>query len=195
MGTGESEADVGSRTGSKLRFGILCHGTDFPAWEADCIRGLIDSGVAEPALLIRELPAERATSADEGRPSHTGVGRWRHALFAAFQRFWVARRARALRTVSLEQELDDVPGIACSPVCKGRFSQYFRESDVEILREHKLDFILRFAFNILRGDVLDVARYGMWSFHHDDETRYRGRPPCYWRSSMATRSPVPSCSA
>ena len=40
--------------------------------------------------------------------------------------------------------------------------------------------MLRFGFGILRGEVLDVARHGIWSFHHDDERVIRGGPPSFW---------------
>ena len=39
---------------------------------------------------------------------------------------------------------------------------------------------MRFGFNIIRGDILQTARFGVWSFHHDDEQKYRGGPPCFW---------------
>ena len=39
---------------------------------------------------------------------------------------------------------------------------------------------MRFGFNIIRGDILDSAKYGVWSYHHDDEQKYRGGPPCFW---------------
>ena len=73
--------------GPKLRFGIMCNGRRFAAWEADCIRRLIASGHAEPALLIRDVtPAdERALVAEARRAppfiastTSTGSGRgWR----------------------------------------------------------------------------------------------------------------------
>ncbi len=48
------------------------------------------------------------------------------------------------------------------------------------IRNFNLDFILRFAPGILRGEILSAARYGIWSYHHDDEEKYRGGPPCFW---------------
>jgi hypothetical protein len=43
-----------------------------------------------------------------------------------------------------------------------------------------LDFILRRAFGILQGEILEIPTYGIWSFHGDDERKYRGGPPCFW---------------
>jgi methionyl-tRNA formyltransferase len=63
---------------------------------------------------------------------------------------------------------------------RGRFSEYFSASDIALITGHKLDFILRFAFGIVRGAILRAPRYGVWSFHHDDEVRYRRGPPAFW---------------
>ena len=74
-------------------------------------------------------------------------------------------------------------GSPSSPSCRngvGRFSQYFPADAIAELRRHDLDVLLRFGFGILRGEVLDVARYGIWSFHHDDERVIRGGPPSFW---------------
>ena len=43
-----------------------------------------------------------------------------------------------------------------------------------------MDFILKFGFGIIRGEILNAARYGVWSYHHADEEKYRGSPPCFW---------------
>ena len=40
-------------------------------------------------------------------------------------------------------------------------------------------FMLRVGFNIIRGEILNVPKYGVWSFHHDDEVKYRGGPAGY----------------
>src|SRR5690606_18407971 len=73
-----------------------------------------------------------------------------------------------------------VPVITCSTILKGKFSQYFKEEDIKLIKERKLDFILRFGFNIIRGEILQAASYGVWSFHHDDPLKYRGGPPGFW---------------
>jgi hypothetical protein len=57
---------------------------------------------------------------------------------------------------------------------------YVDETDVDAIRGHGLDVLVRLGFRILQGPVLKAARYGIWSFHHDDNDRYRGGPPGVW---------------
>ena len=36
------------------------------------------------------------------------------------------------------------------------------------------DLILRHDFNIIKGEILNSSKYGIWSFHHGDTSKYRG---------------------
>ena len=147
----------------------MCSGLSFPAWEAECIRLAITSGHAEPALLIRDV------TAPEPRP-------WdrRTAAYRLFDEHWVRPRCKALRKVDMSQELSGVPRIDCSVRKVGKHAQYFHDADLTEIKRHGLDFILRFGFNIIRGEILQAARSGVWSYHHDNEHLYRGGPPCFW---------------
>jgi hypothetical protein len=81
--------------------------------------------------------------------------------------------------VDLSNELESIDRVTCDVRQEG-FSQYFCEEDINTIREYSLDFVLRFGFGIIRGDILEVPTYGVWSFHHGDEREYRGGPPCFW---------------
>lgn len=165
-------------TSRTLRFGVLCNGTTFREWQALCIQNLLADKNLKPALLIIDgrppLPS---------RPLIARLGtvlRFRTNLFSLYSRYYVNPRARASRPVDLSSAFSGVPELHCVVTKRGKFSEYFTPDDVAAIRTHNLDFILRFAFGIIRGDVLSAARYGVWSFHHGDEQRYRGAPPCFW---------------
>ena len=66
------------------------------------------------------------------------------------------------------------------PELRGRYSEHFAPEAIETIRSYDLDVLLRFGFGILRGEILDVPRYGVWSFHHDDDRVIRGGPPSFW---------------
>lgn len=65
-------------------------------------------------------------------------------------------------------------------VSLNRLIHRFRQEDLERVGALNLDVLLRFGFNILKGDVLKVARFGVWSIHHSDNTFNRGDPPGFW---------------
>lgn len=160
-----------------IRFGIMCRGRTFAAWEAACIRNLMALDGVEPALLL----------VDDRPPLQPSLGERlinlfnpKTLLWRLYQRAILNRRSLSTQPVDLSEELADVPVLGCQPNQSGKFVQRFRPEEVAAVREHDLDFIIRFAFNILRGDVLESARYGIWSFHHADPDLYRGTPPGFW---------------
>ena len=164
----------------KLRFGVMSAGTTFAAWEAECLDRLVALENTRLALLIvdkrAEAPRVRPGPVDRAR-SLLGSDR---ILWLLYERLLVDGRIKALAPVDWSAQLRGVAALGCDVTRRGRFSEYFSASDIDIIRGHELDFILRFAFGIVRGKILRVPRYGVWSFHHDDEMRYRGGPPAFW---------------
>lgn len=172
--------DSPSRPGEQrsLRFGILCEGTVFPAWQARCIESLLSLPGLELSLLVVKTSPESAPLTL--RQKLLVTREFSNFLYAvAFDRF-VRSMCAALRPTDLTSVLSSVPTLRCEVIQKGRFSKYFAREDIEAIREQKLDFLMRFGIGIIRGDILHAARYGVWSFHHADEQKYRGGPPCFW---------------
>lgn len=159
---------------SKLRFGIMCSGMIFQEWQARSIKELLTLGNVEVGLLILD---------DNSSPPISFLNKiknypYRNFLYRTYKRLFLQFKAH--RCEDLTDILKEVPVISCKTILKGKHSQYFQKKDIEAISELKLDFILRFSFNIIRGDILTVARYGVWSFHHGDEQKFRGGPPVFW---------------
>ncbi|MBI2705686.1 MAG: hypothetical protein HYX32_10420 [Actinobacteria bacterium] len=164
------------RPDSGLRFGVMCKGLTFRRWQADVVRQLVAIDGVEPALLIIDArpPADRSAGARARRLTSSST-----ALWDTYNNGWIARRSRALRPVRMDGDLGALPRVEALVRREG-YSELFDADDIEEIRQHDLDFILRFAFGIIRGDILYAARFGVWSFHHDDEEAYRGSPPAFW---------------
>jgi hypothetical protein len=102
-------------------------------------------------------------------------------LYAAFRKFDQRRHPdlNPLESVDCTDLLGSCPRLEVIPITK-RFVHRFPPEAMSALRSYDLDVILRFGFNILRGEVLTGARYGIWSFHHGDNEYYRGGPALFW---------------
>jgi hypothetical protein len=147
----------------KLRYGIMIDNWSLQDWQRLCIARL--SPWADLSLIIKN---------DSKHSKWQNVG-LRGLLFAVYWKLFT--RAKSVMRKKFEP---DIVTIWARPVKKGKYSEYFEPHVVKAVKMYDLDFILRFGFGIIRGDILDSARYGVWSFHHDDETKYRGGPPCFW---------------
>jgi hypothetical protein len=149
-------------------------GCRFARWQADAIREILKIPGVEPVLLIQDAQPISLRLLDRIKRVQ-----WKLLLGQVYVNLFCQPRA-ATEIVDLTAELGHVTIIGCQPELKGKYSAHFRESDLARIRECRPDFLLRFGFNIIRGEILRVPRYGVWSYHHDDEQVYRGSSVGLW---------------
>ena len=161
----------------KIRFGIMVDGDTVEQWQFDTVKLLINNGI-ELSLIIK--------NGDESKPYKSFSDKvlhypYRQILFRVWHRYFFKPEAKKSTSILPERsEVEKSPAsMTVIPQKKG-ISTYFKSEDVEKIRSYDLDFILRFGFDIIRGDVLTSAKYGIWSYHHDDERVVRGGPPGFW---------------
>jgi hypothetical protein len=90
----------------------------------------------------------------------------------------------ASKKLNASKLLADIPVLECKPV-QTQWSDRFDSADISQIEGHQLDILVRCGFRILRGDILTVARYGVWSFHHGDNQINRGGPAGFWESMQS----------
>jgi len=164
-----------------LRVGILCNGTIFQRWQAECIRQVMAVPGVDVVVLVVNLPVRQAGEVPPAAP-RTAWQRfrdrhWGTALYRAYRERWNV--PDALRMEDLGDDLTNVPRIPCRAEAKGP-AQYIAQADLERIRATRPDVLLRFGFNILKGPILELPRHGVWSYHHGDEMKFRGGPPGLW---------------
>lgn len=183
------------RAGPKLRIGLLVDGDHVSAFAARVIEQVRACDFAEIVLVIEREGAQ----ADAPPKAHPLARLWRalntparrqvfcHALYSKLEEvLWRNAANDPLRPVDVGAELAGIPRLVVRPQTKG-FVHRFPPEAVEAVRAEHLDVLLRFGFNILKGDILRAARCGIWSYHHGDPEFYRGAPPQFWE--MAEGNP------
>ena len=88
--------------------------------------------------------------------------------------YFSGRRSKAAQKVSLAARLKGVPEIECMVRKEGRFSQFFSDADVNEVKAHRLDFILRFEFGIIRGEILTPQSLGFGPFTMETKKNIEG---------------------
>lgn len=169
----DGEGPTSGQPSETLRWGLMCTGTELPEWAARCVEQLLDLPFVELSLLI--VDGRRASRSVRERLRYLTPNTF---LFQLWSRAFMKPRATKAR--DLGDRLEHVPARTCRVRHVGKYSEYFEPEDVEAIQAHELDFMLRFSFGIIRGEILEAARFGVWSFHHGDEQAYRGAPPCFW---------------
>lgn len=170
-----------------LRIGLMVDSFAVDAWVAKIIADIQASGFAEISLVVlNTLPAPVRKPLGKRIRAH-----WKSTAFVRYSQ-WDYRRNKdsdhdSHAEIDVRERLSEVPVLQVEPMRKG-FTDRFKDSDVQAIRAANLDVIFRFGFRIIRGEVLETARYGVWSFHHDDNLEYRGGPPLFWE--IFERNPI-----
>ena len=85
----------------------------------------------------------------------------------------MAKTLKKDKKINIEEEnLVDGIVLKCDVKKKGKYRDYFSEK-LQSIKKRNLDFFLRFGLNIITGEILEIPKYGIWSFHHGDERKYR----------------------
>ncbi len=111
---------------------------------------------------------------------------WIHRDTVALHRYMSFDAARypaagqdPFASVDLRAVLAGIPVVLAHPR-RTTFSDYFDDASLEAMRKLKPDVAIRFGFRILRGEVLQLPQFGVWSFHHGDNRVNRGGPAGFW---------------
>lgn len=162
-----------------LRLALLLDDLVQPAWIASCIEEVQGRGDARIVLVVRN-----AGPGSSSRPRRRWSAWWanrRYLVHALHLR--VDGRASVVRDpmapVDISARLKGVPVMDVA-ARETRFSDHFEPAVVRAIRDYQLDVAVRFGFRILRGDALSIAVHGVWSYHHDDGSKYRGGPAGFW---------------
>lgn len=159
-------------TDKKLKFGILCNSLALQQWQANAIQQLLQYPNFELCLILQN------NSVDDKPQSLFNKIFSRTLLFRQYETRFL--KINAKQSVDMSGEFASIPLLKITPNKKGKYNQYFTSDDVETIKSYGLDFIVRFGFGILKGEILNAAKYGIWGYHHGDETNFRGGPPGLW---------------
>ncbi len=155
---------------SKLKIAILTDSEFLQAWEWESLNALIKKGNAEIVLEIRNESPKPA-----GKKSP-----FAYRVFRALDRRIFKSAHDAFEQVPIKDlPYPDITQIQVYPI-QTIYKDEIKATDLDDIREFKLDIILRFGFRILTGEILKLPRLGVWSYHHGDPAQYRGGPPAFW---------------
>ena len=141
-------------------------------WQFDAVHRLLEDG-HDLVLSVVRTQDEQTQSLWSRLTNYP----YNNFLYRFWQRFLF--RPAAKQQVDISHLLAKITLIPCRPEIKGH-NEWIPEQVAQAVSRLEPDFLLRFGFNIIRGSLLNVPKYGIWSFHHDDEQIIRGGPPGFW---------------
>lgn len=163
-----------------LRFGLMINSLTVEHWQYDTIKILMENGM-KLSLIIQNHDNSYSPSFINKIKEYP----YRRVFFRIWNRFIFKPRSKY--PTDLTALTQDIHTIFCTPKNK-RTASFFEEIDIQEIRNQNLDFILHFGFDNVRGEVLNVAKYGIWSFHHDNERIISNWSPGFWEFMKRTHN-------
>jgi hypothetical protein len=128
----------------------MCRGQSLADWQAQAIRNLVESNVADLALVVVDEEC---------------VDSRRRGASLLWRLFETASHPRSLRSADVRAYFGDKVKVPAS--------------DVAAIRSQDLDFILRFTSGTVHPDLHGGARFGIWTFRHGRSVNSE-TPACFW---------------
>lgn len=156
----------------KLFFGLICNSIRLERWQAETLKLLQENNIILKLVILNNNPQTHIPLIKKliSYP-------YKNLFFRIYNRYFLKPSSK--KGTDISNQIEGIDKLKCKTEQKG-YTDRFSENDVKNIKSYKLDFILRFGFNIIRGEILNSCKYGIWSFHHDDEQKYRGGPPGFW---------------
>jgi hypothetical protein len=171
-----------------LRIGLLLDSPRLALFCSKIVQDIQASNFAKLELLVYRKAPARPSSPNSNRGALSGLRQRlfdsksrRRALYDFYLRLdhRMKPKNHPLDQRDCSDLLAGIESIEVEPIGK-KFVHRFPEDTLEKIRAKNLDVLIRFGFNILHGDILKAARYGVWSYHHGDNDFYRGGPAHFW---------------
>ena len=162
---------------NKLRVGILLDSNDIPAWSYQMLKEIKESSYAEIVLVVKNNP-KKENKISFFTKIWKSYNKIAYSLYRKIDRklFKCTPDAFELKNINT---LISVNEIAVIPE-KTKFSDRITDDDLQQINRHNIDIFIRMGFRILRGNLLKIAKYGVWSYHHADNAVNRGGPAGFW---------------
>lgn len=174
---------------SPLRIGIMLDSMEVPAWFHKILLDIASANFLKLQLIVLNTPVEKnATFAEKWKSKLNSYCKGR--LFSLYSQYDYRRYKAskdAFATINIKTSFRDIPVLPVKPI-QEEISDRFNEDDISTIKMAQLDVLLRFGDRIIKGEVLNCARYGVWSYYHGDNREYSGGPALFWE--MYENNPV-----
>lgn len=173
----------------KLKIGLLVNTLEVSSIDYHMIKSIHNSDFAEVGLIAIN---NGSTGLLDTKIKRTGIHRILEINYFLVIKYLIERILKAYllkrekkyfsineTSNNLKELIKNVHVINVTPV-QTKFKDVVNDADLKSINEYKPDVLIRCGFRILSGGILNIAKYGIWSFHHGDNDYNRGGPAGFW---------------
>ena len=175
----------------KLKVGFLIDETDVSYYISDLIRHVEDSDLFESPTLITGYKKNSPRSFGEKLISIVDPNPFKIAdsilkiilgkiIWKVEYGFAVKLFPNYGKTIKINHGTEYHQISVDGEWSKSRLYLSFTKADLQKISSSELDCIIRCGSGILKGEILNIASFGVLSFHHGDNRVNRGGPSGFW---------------
>jgi hypothetical protein len=154
----------------KLRVGLLIDSFPQPRWIQRVIESINQCDFCDLILIVKnEIPPRKSLL----KEIYVKRSRILWKIYCVIDNLLFRSEPDFDQWVDVSPLVSNCEVIKLRPTQRGP-CDYFPDDKVLEILSYDLDVAFRFGFRIIRGKALDIARWGVWSYHHGDPARYRG---------------------
>ena len=163
----------------KIRVGIMLDTYHMEYWAYKILEEISSSDYASVELIILNAKLDvKISTVDKIRINRKEIF---YIAYTKLEKRIIQPKPDAFTRINAQKILENVPVIVTLPKMD-KYSDWIETDDIEKIKKFDLDVIIQSGFRVLKGDILNVAKYGIWSYYHDDDTVIRGGPPGFWET-------------
>jgi len=160
-----------------LKIALLVENETLAAWQLRIVELIHESNCAKISAIIVNNSAATKQSALQKAMEHRGKLVWK--AHEALDHLLLKPARNPFARKPMPDYLSQVKRVHVTPRLT-KHCDYLLDEDVATIKALDLDVALRFGFRIIKGEFLNIAKHGIWSYHHADNRTNRGTPPGYW---------------
>jgi hypothetical protein len=159
----------------KLKIGVLIDSKLIPFWAFEMLEKIYQGQYASIVLFILN------NSKKEFPLSHRSIRYPKFILWELYRKFDLKFSKHNLNASELTS-ITNLPAVDILTIKPEKKSSYedFNTADIEKIQKYDIDVLIKLGFENLTGDILKVARYGIWNLYHGDKQKRIGGPSGAW---------------
>jgi hypothetical protein len=166
----------------KLRIGMMIRDLEeLENWQLRILEGVMEHPQLELSLFIKDGRNDKPSFASRFKRNILTTKAAANVLYRFQVRLenFLAKPALTVDKKDIIEKTKNIETILLHPARKG-FHDVFSAEESAQVKSYNLDIIIRHEFNIIQGNILEAAQYGIWSYHHADNAINRGGPVGFW---------------
>ena len=170
--------------GKKLKVGIILNDYSIQSWRYNILETLFNSDFAEIRLIIKGDSLCTLT-----QKSNLSSGYVIQQFHERIDRLIFSNSSGYCREKDCKLLLSNIPELIIQ-TDNGKTLLSLSMDNANAIRKHGLDIVVNFGSWTLKGEILKIPKYGIWSYHMGDEKVVNSVVTGYWE--VVRKKPVTS---